>query len=222
MAVVCSKVKDKMDDILGNPEIGNSSKTFWQVMGRFKGKTGTSINIPPLHKQDNTLAFSDFEKAQDLNSYFASISTIDDTNTDLPYFEKRCNVVFTQMRITESEVVDVLKILKLNKATGPDGISNRMLKLTHSTVSYPLTKLFNLSLKTHTYPYLWEIAHVMPLFKKGEKSFCCNNRPVSLTSNVGKSFNELFSSICTITFLKMNYYININQGYCLVILVCTI
>ena len=71
------------------------------------GKTGTSINIPPLHKQDNTLAFSDFEKAQKLNSYFASISTIDDT--------------------------------KLNKATGPDGISNRMLKLTHSTVSYPLT-----------------------------------------------------------------------------------
>ena len=32
-------------------------------MGRFMGKTGTSINIPPLHKQDNTLAFSDFEKA---------------------------------------------------------------------------------------------------------------------------------------------------------------
>ena len=160
----------KIDDILGNSEIGNSSKTFWQVMGRFMGKTGTSINIPPLHKQDNTLAFSDFEKAQELNSYFASISTIDDTNTDLPYFEKRCNVDFTQIRITESEVVDVLKLLKLNKATGPDGISNRMLKLTHSTVSYPLTKLFNLSLKTHTYPDLWKIAHVMPLFKKGEKS----------------------------------------------------
>ena len=54
--------------------------------------------------------------------------------------KKSCNVDFTQIRFTESEVVDVLKILKLNKATGPDGISNRMLKLTHSTVSYPLTK----------------------------------------------------------------------------------
>ena len=182
----------KIDDILGNPEIENSSKTFWQVMGRFMGKTGTSINIPPLHKQENTLAFSDFEKrTKELNSYFASISTFDDTNTDLPYFEKRCNVDFTQKRITESEVVDVLKILKLNKATGPGGISNRMLKLTHSTVSYPLTKLFNLSLRTHTYPDLWKIAHVMPLSKKGEKSFCCNYRPVSLTSNVGKSFERI-------------------------------
>ena len=118
------------------------------------GKTGKSINIPPLHKKDNTLTFSDFEKAQELNSYFASISTIDDTNTDLPYFEKRCNVDFTQIRITESEVVDVLKLLKLNKATGPDRISNSMLKLTHSTVSYPLTKLFNLSLKTLFIPYI--------------------------------------------------------------------
>ena len=90
----------KIDDILGNPEIGNSSKRFMQVMGRFMGKTGTSINIPPLHIQDNTLACSDFEKAQELNSYFASISTIEDTNTDLPYFEKRCNVDFTQIRIT--------------------------------------------------------------------------------------------------------------------------
>ena len=35
------------------------------------------------------------------------------------------------------------------------------------------------------------MAHVMPLFKKGEKSFCCNYRPVSLTSNVGKSFERI-------------------------------
>ena len=66
-------------------------------------------------------------------------------------FKKRCNVDFTQIRITESKEVDVLKILKLNKVTGPDGISNKLLILTHSTVSYPLTKLFNLSLETHTY-----------------------------------------------------------------------
>ena len=159
----------KIDDILENPEIGNSSKTFWQVMGRFMGTTGTSIRIPPLQKQDNTLAFSDFEKAKEPNSYLASFSAIDDAIIYLPYFEKRCNVDFTQIRITESEVVDILKILKLNKATGPDGISSRLQRLTYSIVSYPLTKLFNLSLKTHTYPDLWKIAHVMLFFKKGGK-----------------------------------------------------
>ena len=40
----------KIDNILGNPEIGNSSKTFWQVMGRFMEKLAHHFNIPPLHK----------------------------------------------------------------------------------------------------------------------------------------------------------------------------
>ena len=180
---------NKIDDIILNQGTGNSCRTFWQVMGRFMGKTGTSINIPPLLKRDNT--FTDYEKAEELNTYFLSISNIDDANIEIPNFENRCNVDFTQIRIAESEVVDILKILKLNKATGPDGISNRMLKLTCSTVSVLLAKLFNLSLKAHIYPKLWKIAHVMPLFKKGEKSLCCNYRPVSLTSNVGKSFERI-------------------------------
>ena len=35
------------------------------------------------------------------------------------------------------------------------------------------------------------MAHVMPLFKKGEKSLASNYRSVSLTSNVGKSFERI-------------------------------
>ena len=66
-------------------------------------------------------------------------------------------------------MVDILKILKLNKATGPDDISSRM--QTYNIVSYPLTKLFNVSLKTHTYPDLWKIAHVVPLFKRRKSPF---------------------------------------------------
>ena len=99
-------------------------------------------------------------------------------------------------------MVDVLKILKLNKATGPDGISNRMLKLTHSTVSYPLAKLFNSSLKTHTYPDLWKIAHVMPLFKKGKSRFVVTINQFHYQAMLASLSNELFSSICTITFFE--------------------
>ena len=120
-------------------------------------------------------------------SYFSSISSIDDVITEIPTFENRCNVDFTQIIITETEVIDILKILKLNKAQGPDGISNRKC----NTVCVPLTKLFNLSLKVHIFPELWKMAHVMPLLKKGETSFSSNYRPVSLTSNFGKSFERI-------------------------------
>ena len=47
------------------------------------GKNGTSINILPLQKRDDSFAFIDYEKAEELNSYFASISTIDDVNTEI-------------------------------------------------------------------------------------------------------------------------------------------
>ena len=180
---------NRIDDIVYNQ--GNSSKSFWQVMGRFMGKKGTSVVIPPLQKQDHTFAFTDLEKADELNSYFASISTVDDANIEIPNFNIRTDIDFTNIQVRESEVIDILKILKVNKATGPDGISNRMLKSTCNTVCAPLTKLFNLSLRDHQYPGLWKVAHVMPLFKKGDKSLTSNYRPVSLTSNVGKSFERI-------------------------------
>ena len=53
-----------IDDFGCNQELGNSNKSFWQVMGHFMGKKGTSVIIPPLQKQDHTFAFTDHEKSR--------------------------------------------------------------------------------------------------------------------------------------------------------------
>ena len=90
---------NKIDDFVCNPELGNSNKLFWQVMGRFMGKRGTSVIIPPLQKQVHTFAFTDYEKADELNSYFASISTVDDANIELPNFYTRSDVDFTNIQV---------------------------------------------------------------------------------------------------------------------------
>ena len=58
------------------------------------GGDGTSINIPPLQNRDNPFAFTDYEKAEELISYFASISTVDDVNTGILKFENHLNVKF--------------------------------------------------------------------------------------------------------------------------------
>ena len=65
---------------------------------------------------------------------------MDVTNNELPVFRnvRTCSdLEFTYIQITELEVTDILKILKINKATGPDGINtcNRMLKSTSNTIS---------------------------------------------------------------------------------------
>ena len=106
------------------------------------GKSNTSTNIPPLHTGDNKFAFSNQEKADALNNFFISVSDIEETNIPLSNFNSRTESVLSQIQVSESEVKDILNTLKVNKATGPDSISNRMLKYTSKSTSKPLSKLF--------------------------------------------------------------------------------
>ena len=82
---------------------------------------------------------------------------------------------------SESEVLDILKTLKTNKATGP-----LLLKNTADVIVGPLTLLFNKSLSSNVFPAIWKIAHITPIFKNGDRHLCTNYRPVSLLSIPGK------------------------------------
>ena len=109
------------------------------------------------------------KKSEVLNNFFCTVSTIDNVNVNLPNFELGTNNnTLSNINILQSEVIDILNLLRINKAIGPDGDSYRMLKYTRKTIVVPLTKLFNLSREQNIYPCLWKIAHVMPLYKKGD------------------------------------------------------
>ena len=82
-----------------------------------------------------------------LNLYFTSVSSIDDSNTQLPPFEAKTNNRLSDISCTATEVETLIKLLNPNKATGPDEISNRMLKLVAKEVSIPLSILFNRSFR---------------------------------------------------------------------------
>ena len=62
------------------------------------------------------------------NSYFSSISTIDDTYVTLPNMYSLCNNNLSNIFIEEQEISDIITILPVNKAIGPDCISHKMLK----------------------------------------------------------------------------------------------
>ena len=58
-------------------------------------------------------------------------------------------------------------------------------------LAIPLCLLFNLSLRLYTYPSLWKVLHITPIFRKGDKSVANNYRPISLISCVGNSFERI-------------------------------
>ena len=131
------------------------------------------------------------QKSNVLNKYFCSITKLNDDDAVLPDFHDRCENIISQVIVTEQEVIDMLCTLNANKAVGPDIISNRMLVSVKEEISKPLCSLFNKSLREKVFPSDWKIAHVIPLFKNGDKSLPSNYRPISLLSCVSKVLEKI-------------------------------
>jgi len=70
----------------------------------------------------------------------------------LPPFPNRTESTITSLVVTKDEIKDILKTLKINKASGPDGISHTLLKNTAESICKPLQLLFNTSLSLCKFP----------------------------------------------------------------------
>ena len=163
----------------------NDKKQFWKVVRHFVKSNCASSSIPPLISfsvtGQNEFCFSSEEKADLLNRYFTNIS-----NVALPAFEYKCQNRLARISCTSHEIETLIEILNPNKATGPDEISNKMLKAVAQEVSVPLNILFNRSFSEGKFSEIWKFSNVIPLPKKGDNSDPSSFRPVSLLSNVGK------------------------------------
>ena len=110
--------------------------------------------------------------------------TKDDKDAPLPKIEHSTKYPpsISNITIDEKGVLNLLTKLNTNKASGPDGISNRFLKACASEITPLLTQIFQMSLNSHNLPEDWRTANISPIFKKGDKHLPSNYRPVSLTS----------------------------------------
>ena len=149
----------------------NYQKQFWKIINHFmKGKA--SYQIPPLIRETDTchteFIYDDIENASLLNEYFTSISSFDNVPDSLPDFESRTSDVFDDIDISREDVRDAINTLKIDKACGIDGISNRLIKCTSKSIFKPLALLFNLSLSNSCFPNCWRERLTSYLYSKKE------------------------------------------------------
>ena len=78
------------------------------------------------------------------------------------------------------EVESVLKLLSTGNASGPDGLSNRLLRELPNELAKPYKCLFNQSICMSTVPSSHKEANVSPVPIKGNLSIVSNYRPLSL------------------------------------------
>ena len=83
------------------------------------------------------------------------------------------------------EVYNVMRKIKTNKASGPDGIPSRLLKEFAYELSVPLTHIFNSSYNEGVVPSQWKKAIVIPVPKEYPANIE-RLRPVSLTDGMAK------------------------------------
>ena len=104
-------------------------------------------------------------------------------------------------------VLKQLKKLDLNKASGPNGISARLLKDTAEQIAPSLTSLFNMSLYQGEVPEDWKLANIVPIYRKGTKTFVENYRPISLLPILSKVIER-----CVLAGIKEHVFRLINSA----------
>ena len=80
--------------------------------------------------------------------------------------------------------------MNINKATGKDGISVKILKIAKPIVSKPITMLINKTIENASFPNKLKEAQVVPLHKKNSQLEVGNYRPVSILPVVSKFFER--------------------------------
>jgi hypothetical protein len=165
------------------------------------------------HEHDTVYKFEDQEKAQLLNDYFCSIASIDNDHKNIPYMTDRGPGILTEINVTEQDINDIISCLDPQKASGSDDISYHMLIATKNTICRPLSKLFNLSLRKQCFPSFWELANVIAVFKKSDKSIASNYRPISLLSCVSKIYQTTVFKYVFNHILRHKYIHKLQSGF---------
>ena len=89
-------------------------------------------------------------------------------------------------KISEKTILDFLKELKTNKATGIDNLSGRFLKDGSKVLATSIAQISNLCIELATVPDDCKIAKLKPLYKIGKKTDPKKCKPISLLSVISK------------------------------------
>ncbi|UYV74840.1 hypothetical protein LAZ67_12001276 [Cordylochernes scorpioides] len=167
---------NEKQEILRNAK---DSKTFWKTIALYKG---TSIIQGEIAIQD-WLNFYRELMTTEKNFRICNLHNVISQNDPI-----------LDSEITNADIYKEIAGLKSNKACGPDGIPNEVLKILPDSCILLLKQLYNSVMTTGKYPAIWTNSTIHPIFKNGYKNSPSNYRVIALISNVSKLFTSILRS----------------------------
>ena len=132
-----------------------------------------------------------------VNDFFRSVAITDDHCPASTYISadlSHDNPEFKFSAVTSSAVCGLSSALDVKKSVGLDGISAKFLKEVAGVVAVPVSKLFNISLRSGVFPDEWKRCNVTPVHKGGAKDNPGNFRPISVVPVVAKVLEKIVAA----------------------------
>lgn len=190
-------------------ESKRNPKAFWKYV---KSKTKLKQDICELHFNGET-ATTDEQKAEALNSFFASVFTEEKLDT-VPDLGEGPDVKEShKVNITKDKLLQELLTLNESKAPGPDGLHPTIFKNLAEEILDPLHTIFNKSLNESKVPESWKAGNITAIFKKGNRNLPSNYRPVSLTPIAGKIMEKFIRDALMLHMESNNLFAKEQHGF---------
>lgn len=148
--------------------------------------------VPQVLRRGSVSATTSLQKASLLNEQFVSSFTSSPPTLLSPRPLPPSDVpALSSVECSSVAVARVLKSMRPKIASGPDGISSRILRGCLPSICLPLANLFKLSLSSGRVPSDWKLSNVVPIPKGGDDGLASNYRPISLLSLSSKVLERL-------------------------------
>ena len=164
---------------------------------KIKANTGETVSIPNLVDENGGKITDPVAIANNFNEFFLTVADKitkkipRNPNSPLKYLDNPNNNSFFISPAVPDEVSSIIQSLKKGKATGPNSIPVKLLKILDSHISVQLSLIINESFQQGVFPDKLKTAMVIPIHKKGDSSKNTNYRPISLLSIFSKIFEKL-------------------------------
>ena len=196
---LCKKTKKKFfQEATENGTVTN--KTFWELVKPFISNKG-NYSSGTISIKENEKIIDDEREVVDLfNNHYVNIventSGITHESSNImkppPHLEK-----FNLPKAQVSEINELLMSLNTKKATGPDSIPPKIVKLSANVIDAHLCNIINMSIETSSFPDDAKLASVVPIYKKKCRQKMENYRPVSILNCFSKIFERFIHNSIT-------------------------
>ena len=166
--------------------------SFWKTVKPFLTNKGYQSTNSITLNESGDLITDPVKVAETMNTFFVTVADNIGTNLEQEDLTNHPSILsiknqqlgkpqtFEFGHITTGQIEKIISNLNSKKATGPDQIPLKLLKMSKTLITPILTSMINDDIGKGTFPDILKDADVSPVYKKGDQQAKQNYRPVSI------------------------------------------